>query len=294
MLHPVTPKCRYLRVPSPLPVSIVILTLNEQGSLPGCLRSCSVSDDVHVLDSGSTDQTCSIARDHGKQVWTNPFRSFGAQRNWAIDNIPTRYDWQLQLDADEELTPALIREIASVIVSNPQHAGYFIPNKLMFLGQWLRRSSGYPVYQMRLFHKQRMRYQDHGHGQRELTEGTLGKLREPYLHFAFAKGLDDWFAKHNRYSTQEVEQYLCQSAESDWSGLFSQDRLRRRRAIKAAAFRLPCRSLLRSLWVLIGQGGLLDGRAGWNYVRMMHCYESMIDLKLKAARHAASASSVRP
>src|SRR5688572_20952916 len=75
------------------PVSVVILTQNEEGNVGECLRSCAWSDDVHVLDSGSTDRTCEIAREMGAQVHTNPFHSFGQQRNWAIDHIAHKHDW---------------------------------------------------------------------------------------------------------------------------------------------------------------------------------------------------------
>src|SRR5687768_13928574 len=73
-------------------VSVVILTFEEMSNITECLRSCAWCDDVHVLDSGSTDRTVDIARQMGATVHVNPFRSFGQQRNWAIDHIPHRHD----------------------------------------------------------------------------------------------------------------------------------------------------------------------------------------------------------
>ena len=66
-----------------------------------------VSDDIHVVDSGSTDGTLAIIAEHGAQLVSHPFEDYGKQRNWAIDNLPLKYDWQLHLDADERLTPEL-------------------------------------------------------------------------------------------------------------------------------------------------------------------------------------------
>ena len=89
---------------SRVPVSVVILTLNEEINIAQCLASCAWCDDVHVLDSGSTDRTREIAEEKGATVHINPFESCGAQRNWAIDNIPTKYNWIFHLDADEQFT----------------------------------------------------------------------------------------------------------------------------------------------------------------------------------------------
>src|SRR5438045_4083417 len=86
------------------PVSVVTLTLDEERNIADCLRSCAWCDDVHVLDSGSSDRTCAIADAMGATVHRNPFRSFGHQRNWAIDNIATKHNWQFHLDADERFT----------------------------------------------------------------------------------------------------------------------------------------------------------------------------------------------
>jgi glycosyltransferase involved in cell wall biosynthesis len=268
------------------PVSVVILTLNEEDNIPGCLASCAWSDDVHVLDSGSKDRTVELSRSLGAGVHTNPFESFGAQRNWAIDNIPLRHDWVFHLDADERFTPELVRAMDRLVASGPAEAGFHVPSRLMFMGQWLRRAGGYPVYQMRLFHRARMRFCDHGHGQREQSEGQVGRLDEPYLHFAFSKGLHDWLDKHNRYSTLEARQMLAEGGEGASAGallgaVFGGDRIARRRALKRLTSRTPCRATARRLYTLLVQGGLLDGRAGWTYARMLAVYEEMIALKLR-------------
>ncbi len=96
-------------------VSVVVLTFNEALNIADCLRSCDFSDDVHVLDSGSTDETVDIARGMGATLHTNPFKSFAQQRNWAIDHIDHRHDWVFHLDADERLTPALVEEMLAVV-----------------------------------------------------------------------------------------------------------------------------------------------------------------------------------
>ena len=139
-------------------VSVVVLTLNEEINIEECLASCAFSDDVHVLDSGSTDRTCEIARRAGATVHVHPFESHGKQHNWATDNIDMKHDWVFHLDADERFTPEIIEEMRQLLERDPAEAGFHVPNKLMFMGRWLKRSGGYPTYQMRLFHKGRMRF----------------------------------------------------------------------------------------------------------------------------------------
>ncbi|MGH7244789.1 MAG: glycosyltransferase family 2 protein [Phycisphaerales bacterium] len=265
-------------------VSVVILTLNEEINVRGAIESCAWSDDVNVLDSGSTDRTVEIALEAGATVVTNPFKSFGAQRNWAIDNIPLKHDWVFHLDADERFTPELVREMSELLGRGPSEAGFYVANQMILDGSWIKRASGYPAYQMRLFHKGRMRFNDHGHGQREETQGTVGTLTQPYVHYNFSKGLDEWRARHDRYSSLEAKEILAARASGEgvsWSGLFSSDGIVRRRALKGLAARMPMRSQIRWLHTVILKGALLDGSAGLKYARLLYWYEGEIARKAK-------------
>jgi len=273
-----------------VPVSVVILTLNEEINVAECLASCGWSDDVHVLDSGSTDRTVEIAKALGAGVHHNPFESFGAQRNWAIDNIPMRHDWIFHLDADERFTPELVEAMGRLIASDPAEAGFHIPQKLMFMGRWLRRSAAYPTYQMRLFHRERMRFCDYGHGQREATDGEVGTIAAPYIHYGFSKGLYDWFDKHNRYSSLEALQVVNQAAAWRVADLVSTDRVRRRRAWKELGYKLPFRPQLRWFVTLFVLGGIIEGRAGITYASLISTYEKMTSLKLRLLRSQRYAS----
>ncbi|MGC1272182.1 MAG: glycosyltransferase family 2 protein [Planctomycetaceae bacterium] len=278
-----------------LPVTFVILTRDEERNLPGCLESLhGHSDDVHVLDSGSEDGTAAVATSYGVPVHFHSFESFGRQRNWAIDHIPHQYDWVFHLDADERLTKPLAEEIRRVLRGSPSAAGFYIPSKLLFRGQWLRRSGGYPNYQVRLFNRRRLRFEDHGHGQREKTDGHLGYLREPYLHDAFSKGLEVWLQKHAGYAKREAEKYTA-STDAGIIGhlthVFRWDPIARRRALKNLSFRLPCRSTLRFLDVFLLRGAFLDGRAGLAYAQMLAAYEAMISAHISVLRCDADAET---
>lgn len=278
------------------PVSIVILTFNEQENIAAAIESCSWCDDIHVLDSGSTDNTRQIAQDLGAKVHVNPFTSFGQQRNWAIDHIPCKYDWQFHLDADERFTPSLVEEILYVI--GPSGAGtskgcFLCPSKMMFLSQWLKHSGGYPGYQARLIHRQRCRFRDVGHGQREETSYPLGRFRNPYIHFNFSKGLRVWFDKHNGYSSKEAAEALNVIGRGmmPWNRLWTGDATERRRAMKEISFFMPFRSMLRLAYLYVLKLGALDGRAGLLYSLMVAMYEYWTGLKMREVRQDWIASN---
>jgi hypothetical protein len=148
----------------------------------------------------------------------------------------------------------------------------------MFGNCWLRYSSGYPTYQVRLFHRERLRFIDHGHGQREITEFQLGKLRNPYLHFAFSKGIDAWFAKHAIYARREAEQMWTNKTEVEAVSLFSKNAISRRRALKRLSSRLPARYFFRLVYMLLIKRSILDGSPGLIYAHMLATYEAMIDV----------------
>jgi glycosyltransferase involved in cell wall biosynthesis len=267
-----------------LPVSVVILTCNEAGNIADCIASCRWCDDLHVLDSGSTDATRDIAAQMGAQVHIHPFESFGQQRNWAIDHIPARHPWIFHLDADERFTDELLREIADELGPDGNRSdvgAYLVPNKMMFAGKWLRFSGGYPAYQVRLFRIGKCRFIDFGHGQRELTSEPVRKLRSPYLHYNFSHGVAGWLLKHNRYSDREsieAEEVLA-SAVWPW-GVVTRDGTQRRRALKNLSFRLRGRAVWRFLYMFVLRLGFLDGPAGFHYCAMTSMYEYWTELKL--------------
>lgn len=269
--------------------SVLILTLNEEVNIADCLRSCAWCEDVAVLDSGSTDRTREIARAMGVLVYVNPFESFGKQRNWAIENIPVKNEWVFHLDADERFTPELVRAMQRLLDAGPKEAGFHVPHKFMFMGRWLRRAAHYPTYQMRLFHTGRMRFGDYGHGQREATDGTVGTLHEPYLHFGLSKGLTEYIDRHNRYSTAEAIQALESTRQGEFSpsGLFSGNSVTRRRAFKDLLYRIPYRADLRYIYTLLVRGAILEGRAGLTYAQLQNLYDRMITLKLRLLRAKA-------
>ena len=268
-------------------ISVLLLTLNEAANLPACLEALAWADDVVVLDSFSQDETVAVAERLGARVYQRAFDDFAGQRNYALDQIPFQHEWVLHLDADEIVTPALQAEMAAAVAAG-RYDAWRVPSKMMFMGRWLRYSGLYPSYQVRLGHRDRFRFKQVGHGQREdLAPERVGTLTEPYLHYSFSKGLSDWVEKHNRYASAEAREavrLLATGGGTDWAGLLAREPTRRRRALKALSIRLPLRPLLRFLYMYLLRRGFLDGRAGLTYCRLLAIYEYLIVLKTRELR----------
>src|SRR3990170_3491878 len=177
------------RIQCNMNLSILILTLNEEQNLPACLESVKWADEIVVLDSFSKDQTVEIARAHGVRVIQRRFDDFAGQRNFAMEHISFRHPWIFHLDADERFTVALREECMSSVHAD-KFSGFMVPSKLLLGDRWLRYSSMYPTYQVRLLKLGEVRYVQKGHGQREEeAKRGIGYLNEPYTHYNFSKGI---------------------------------------------------------------------------------------------------------
>jgi len=271
-------------------ISVVILTKNEAANLPRCLDSVAFSDDVLVLDSGSTDQTCAIAQARGARVMTRPFDSFGRQRNHAMEAGQLRHEWVLHVDADEVVTPELQAELRKIAAGAAGLPAFRIPSRMILMGTWLRHAGMYPAYQVRFGRRDVLRFVDHGHGQREaLPPEQVGTIDAPFDHYNFSKGLEDWYARHRRYAAEEAQQALAERMQPVQAGqLFSSDPTTRRRALKRLGNRLPFRPQLRFAYAYFLRGGFLDGMAGLRYAGMLATYQGYIDARMRELLHERS------
>lgn len=267
------------------PVSVLVLTYNEEENLPRCLASVTWAAEVLVLDSFSTDRTVEVAQEHGARVLQRAFDTFAGQRNYGVEEGGLRHEWVLHLDADEVVPDDLRDELVGV-AGRGGGTAYRVASKMMFQGRWLKHAGMYPAYQVRFGRRDRLRFVQVGHGQREdLPAEEVGTLRHALEHYSFSKGLHEWFAKHNRYSTDEAVETLRQSGKGlDWGGVASLDRTRRRRALKAVASRLPLRPALRFTYMYVLRRGFLDGQAGLAYCRLLATYEAMTVAKERELR----------
>jgi len=266
-----------------LPVSVLVLTKDEEQDLPGCLESISWSDDIHLYDSYSIDRTVEIAKAAGATVTQRKFDNWSAHQNWGLANLPFKNEWVFYIDADERVTEGLRDSIAKAI-SNPGHAVAFrLRRRDFFLDTWLKHVQATPFY-TRLFKPQHISY--------ERLVNPITKVDGPvkdiegYLdHYPFSKGMVHWFARHNSYSTFEAQQIIenrrGHAKFSMGKAFFGKDFAERRFHQKELFYRLPNRPAFKFWLLYLLRGGFLDGRAGFTYSKLQAIYEYMIVLKVR-------------
>jgi len=269
--------------PTPLHVSIVVLTSNEEINLPDCLGSVRWCDDVHVVDSGSTDRTGEIARARGAHWTYHPFVSFAEQRNWALENCGVKYEWIFFLDADERATDTFTEALREAIdKADDSVAGFYCCSRTILSGRWLKRADAFPKWQFRVMRAGRAEFTDYGHGQREMkVKGEKRYVREPYTHYPFNKGWAAWWTRHNRYSGEEARMRVRERI--NWKDIFYEDGSGRNKALKPFVSRLPGWPVLRFIADYLVRGGFLEGYPGFIYCASTAYYELLIQLKMAGA-----------
>ncbi len=190
-------------------LSIFIITHNEQTNIRRCLDSLKHRFtamrllEVLVVDAQSTDRTTAVARRWGARVVVRPWRGFSDQKNWALDRC--RGDWILSLDADEEMTEELWREVERVVPEAPEDlAGYFIPRRAYFLGKWIKHCGWWPDSQLRLLRRGRGRFNSNPVHEGIETRGRTRTLQEPMNHQTYVS-ISHYLQKMDAYSALAVE-----------------------------------------------------------------------------------------
>lgn len=239
--------------------------------------------DVVVLDSGSTDGTAGAARAAGARVFERRFDNFAGQRNFAHREIPFRHPWVFHLDADERMTPELAAECAEA-AGRDDVDGFYAAPRMTFEGRWIPRCTDYPAWQARYARIPAFRFIEVGHGQREAPGLRMGRLRSGYVHDLSSGGGAEWEEKHRRYAAAEAREQVAARTHPVWRELASADPLRRRRALKALSYRLPCRPAIRFLYQYLLRRGFLDGGPGYRYCLLLARYEAFTAAEMHRLR----------
>lgn len=179
-----------------IPLSVAIITKNEEKNLPRLLESVSFADDVVVVDSGSTDQTFEIAKNFGCRIFPEDWKGYGPQKNSALEKC--RHKWVLLLDADERV-PAATAEVIANVMAQPAADAYSFRRKNYLHGRWLRHSGYWPDRQIRLVDRDKGSFRSVIH-ERWVTAGSVRELDAHIDHYAFS-GYSDMLKTLNDYST---------------------------------------------------------------------------------------------
>jgi glycosyltransferase involved in cell wall biosynthesis len=191
-------------------ISVIILSFNSERTIAETIRSAAqVSDDIHVVDSFSTDRTLQILTELKVHTVQHEFENYGAQRNWAIANLSLKYDWEMHLDADERLDETLIKQLQSLKNNFPPNIqGYYIPRLVHFMGRPIRYGGMFPIWHLRLFRHGWGRCEDRHYDQHFYVDGPTARLNGIMID-DICMSLSDWVNRHNRWSDAEIRE-LCQ------------------------------------------------------------------------------------
>jgi (heptosyl)LPS beta-1,4-glucosyltransferase len=240
-------------------LSVTIITLNEEQNLRRCLESVAFADEIIVVDSESQDRTVSIAREFTDKIFLEPWQGFARQKNLAQDRA--RGPWILNIDADERVTPELKEAILSVIQKRPPYAGFKIPRKNFFCGQWIRHGGWYPNHQLRLYLKESGSFAQREVHEQVVVNGQVGVLKAPLEHYTY-NSISDYLKRMDRYSDLSAKQYLLEGKKVSWLEILFRT--------KYTFFKM---------WVL--QRGFLDGANGLILAVLYSYYTFVKYVKLK-------------
>jgi len=168
-------------------LSVIIITKNEAANIRACIESVAWTDEVIVVDSGSSDATVEICRELGAQVHTHDWPGFGIQKNRALSYAT--HEWVFAIDADERVTPDLQAQLIKSVNDNSKD-GFYVPRLSQFCGRFIRHCGWYPDYVLRLFRRGKGRFSDDMVHERVILDGTAGRLSSPLLHYSYLNEAD--------------------------------------------------------------------------------------------------------
>jgi glycosyltransferase involved in cell wall biosynthesis len=276
------------------PISVLILTYNEESNLPGLLESVrDWTEAIYVVDSGSTDRTVEIAEGYGAVVRFNPWTTPADQFNWGLDNMPIATPWVIRFDADERATPELAQELQQRLPSLAESVtGLYVKYKNFFLGRWIRYGGVYPIWLLRVFRYQHARCENRTMDEHiVLLSGRAERLKYDFIHDS-TKDLRFFTIKHETYAEREaLEMYHDPSSQSSGTlpaNLFGPQN-QRKRWLKGNVYgRSPLflRAMAYFLYRYFFRLGFLDGPQGLIFhVLQGFWYRFYVDAKIWEMRY---------
>ncbi|MDD5560545.1 MAG: glycosyltransferase family 2 protein [Candidatus Omnitrophica bacterium] len=207
-------------------LSVVILTKNEQLCIAECLESVRWADEIIVVDDESTDKTVEIVKKYNCKIFFRKMDVEGKHRNWAY--AQARNQWVLSLDADETVTPELKLEIEQAMQSR-EFAAYDIPLRNFISNHWVKYGGWYPASKVRLFQKDKFRYEETEVHPRAFADGACGHLKADIIHRGYPD-IEHFLSSVNRQSTLEAVKWVKTGRKMTllWASWRAADRFFRR------------------------------------------------------------------
>ncbi len=255
------------------PVAVIMISLNEGHNMEAvCQNLAGWAQEVFLVDSFSQDDTVDIALRYGVHVVQRPFRGFGDQWNFALQELPITAPWTMKLDPDERLTDELKNNILTAIQKNDAE-GFSLTRRLWFMGRPL------PVRQklVRIWRTGKCRFSDVAVNEHPIVKGRVEHLAGEMEHHD-SPDLDHWLEKQNRYTTAEAIIAYQKTPLSDMPRLFGTP-LQHRMWLKKNFYHLPLRYTLLFLFHYLWQGAWRAGWVGFAWARLRSDVMRLIDYK---------------
>jgi len=198
-------------------ISAVIITFNEEKRLEPALKSLAgLVSEIVVVDSFSNDNTVKLAKKYTNKVFQRKWTDYTDQKNYA--NTRTSFPWILSLDADERISPELRKEILEIKKEEPECDGFSIPRQVYYLGKWIRHSGWYPDRKLRLFRKDRARWEGEYVHERLVIEGKIQKLSGSIHHFTY-RNISEHLDRINKFSELGAQKLYANGKKCRWHHL---------------------------------------------------------------------------
>jgi glycosyltransferase involved in cell wall biosynthesis len=193
-----------------IPVSVYVLTSNNRRTIERCLRSLSWAEELIIVDSYSTDGTYEISKQYTEKVFQRKWTGHRDQYQYAADL--TTKDWLMFVDADEEVSPELAEEIRMELARGARGLdGFIVYRSTYYLGRWIRYGGWYPDYEIRLYRRNKGRWEGGLHA-KVMVDGKVGVLENQYLHYTY-RGISDQIQTIDQYSRIAAEDLLRNGEE---------------------------------------------------------------------------------
>ena len=197
-----------------LPISIIILTFNEEKNIRACLESVvGYVEEVFVVDSFSTDATLAIVEEFKVPVVQHAFENYAIQRNWAFKNLPISQPWIMNLDADHRAMAEFWQDLNLKFSAGvPAHInGFMATRRTMFLNRWIKRGGHYPVYHGVVFRKGFGQCEEKEYDQHFLISGPTEIVNGDIIDI-ITESLSVFTLRHDKWSTLEAKDAMALKA----------------------------------------------------------------------------------
>ena len=251
-----------------LPISVIILTYNEEKNIADCLESVKgLAEEIFVVDSYSNDKTLEIAEKYTDKIFQNTFDNYSQQRNWALQNLPIKTEWIMNLDADHRVTHELKEELSMMFQkeSDSKYDGFLVSRRTIFMGRWIKHGGHYPVYHAALFRRGFGSCEDKLYDQHFLINGKVKVLKGDIVDI-ITDSLTSFTQRHNRWATLEAfDQLLTEDERKDTvRANMRGHEMEKRRYLRETYYKFPLfiRAVLFYLYRYFLKLGFLDGKEG--------------------------------